>query len=59
LSKGRTRADREIEKNPVSAARHFAAALATARDAAYLEGRREAAEALRRVRTQFERAKKE
>jgi hypothetical protein len=39
----------EIEKQPAEAARHFADALATARDAGFREGKREA-EALRRVR---------
>lgn len=40
----------EIEKQPAEAARHFADALATARDAGFREGKREAGEALRRVR---------
>jgi hypothetical protein len=44
----------QIEKNPTAAARHFSQALNTARDAGYTEGRREANEALRRIKTQLE-----
>lgn len=42
--------DHQIEKHPEAAAKYFAAALATARDGAYTDGKREASEALRRVK---------